>query len=110
LKITKIRVPEQVKMLAEGASSKLLQPTRDEVVEATQQTAISRLGKRELAPYSKFLNKRDEHLLLQSASSSTELSLIPETTLVQSSFDDKIIDFEVLQHYMTVLQEKNNIR
>ncbi|TNV73246.1 hypothetical protein FGO68_gene9908 [Halteria grandinella] len=31
-------------------------------------------------------------------------------TLVESSPDDKIIDFEVFKHYMAILQEKNYIR
>jgi len=69
--------------------------------------AINRLGKRELAPYSKHLNKREESLLI----SSSESALIPqETTMLETSYDDKIIDFEVLEHYMTVLQERNNLR
>jgi hypothetical protein len=69
--------------------------------------AINRLGKRELAPVSRHLNNREDSLLIPSR----ESSIIPqETTMLQTTYDDKIIDFEVLEHYMTVLQERNNLR
>jgi len=31
-------------------------------------------------------------------------------TLVEGTFDERIIGFEVFKHYMTVLEEKNYIR
>ena len=44
--------------------------------------------------------------------STSLLSVLPQTqvTLVESTFDDKLLDFEVFKHYMAVLQEKNSIR
>jgi hypothetical protein len=36
----------------------------------------------------------------------------PQTavTLVEGSFDERIIGFEVFKHYMTILEEKNYTR
>jgi protease II len=56
-KITKIRVPEKVRLLAEEETLAL---PEDQMVKSQEdQLQFSRLGKREYAPVSKHLNKRD---------------------------------------------------
>ena len=56
-------------------------------------------------------NKREDYLMTVEQNKG-EVTQVPNSavTLVESSFDDKIIDFEVFEHYMAVLQEKNFIR
>ena len=79
---------------------------------ATNEYPISRLGKRELAPYSKHTHSREEALLVVNEPSSDVMLNVPSNsvTLVESTYDDKILNFEVFKHYMAVLQEHNQIR
>lgn len=104
-KITKIRLPEKVKLLESSAEGvpKLIGTSKD-VISANSDNVVatiqSRLGdgRREIAPFDKHLNKREESLLVVQSHENlpAKVELPNQTvTLVESSFDDKIIGFEV---------------
>jgi hypothetical protein len=69
-KISKIRLPEKVKMLeGEDHAIRLIEgsqkETEIELKDQQPQYQVQRLGKRELAPYSKHLNNREYSIITQ---------------------------------------------
>jgi len=66
-----------------------------------------------LAPFARNFNSRQDSLLPLHPPTTTLTTTDlphPSLTLVEGSFEEKIIGFEVFKHYMAVLQERDQNR
>jgi hypothetical protein len=86
----------------------LIGANQDKVTVKEEDSSVApRLNKKELAPISIFLNPRNDSLIILNNEDADKMLIPTETKVVESSYDEKILGFEVFNHYMAVLEEKN---
>ena len=112
-KVTKIRMPHEIKVNKLLDSSPISPVEEEESTIATvESTDIStRLGKKhEIAPVSRYLEERGSYLLPLSDGKNPDTGLIEMKTVYEPSDSENVIQLELFKNYMSLIVEKDGQR
>ena len=111
-KVTKIRMPHEVKVNKLLDSSPISSTQEESTVATVDSTDFStRLGKKhEIAPVSKYLEERGSFLLPLADGKNPETGLVEAKTIYEPTDSENVIQLELFKNYMSLIVEKDGQR